>query len=48
VYFLGFHTYINEIHGSSSKIAIKKSRQAALRGGFNSGFKGLIQNTPAG
>jgi hypothetical protein len=31
------------MHGSRSKILSKKSRQAALRGGFNSGFKGLIK-----
>jgi hypothetical protein len=30
------------MHGSRNKIPIKKSRQAALRGGFNSGVKGLI------
>jgi hypothetical protein len=29
------------MYGSRSKITNKKSRQAALRGGFNSGFKGL-------
>jgi hypothetical protein len=28
------HAYINEIHGSRSKIPGKKSRQAALRGGI--------------
>jgi hypothetical protein len=31
---LVFHAYINEIHGSRSKIPSKKSRQAALRGGI--------------
>jgi hypothetical protein len=31
VYLLVFHTYINEMHGSRSKIPSKKSRQAALR-----------------
>jgi hypothetical protein len=41
VYLLVFHAYVNEIHGSRSKIPSKKSRQAALRGGFNSGIKGL-------
>jgi hypothetical protein len=41
VYLLFVHTYIKEMHGSRSKIPSKKSRQAALRGGFNSGFKGL-------
>jgi hypothetical protein len=39
---LVFHAYINEIHGSRSKIPSKNSRQAALREGFNSGVKGLI------
>jgi hypothetical protein len=29
------------MHGSRSKIPSKKSRQPALRGGFNSGVKGL-------
>jgi hypothetical protein len=29
------------MHGSRSKIPSKKSRQAALRGGIFSGFKGL-------
>jgi hypothetical protein len=38
---LAFHTYINEMHGSRSKIPSKKSRQAALRGGITSGVKGL-------
>jgi hypothetical protein len=31
------------MHGSRSKIPSKKSRQVALRGGFNSGVKGLIK-----
>jgi hypothetical protein len=34
VYLLVFHTYINEMHGSRSKIHSEKSRQAALRGGI--------------
>jgi hypothetical protein len=29
---LVFHAYINEMHGSRSKIPSKRSRQAALRG----------------
>jgi hypothetical protein len=43
VYLLVFHAYINEMHGSRSKIPSKKYRQAALRcaEGFNSGVKGL-------
>jgi hypothetical protein len=32
--FVGFHAYINEMHGSRNKIPSKKSRQAALRGGI--------------
>jgi hypothetical protein len=32
------------MHGSRSKIPSKKSRQVALRGGFNSGDKGLIRS----
>jgi hypothetical protein len=38
VYLLVFHAYINEMHGSRSKIPSKKSHQAE---GFNSGVKGL-------
>jgi hypothetical protein len=34
VFLLAFHAYINEMHGSKRKIPIKKSRQAALRGGI--------------
>jgi hypothetical protein len=34
LYLLVFHAYINEMHGSRSKISSKKSRQAALRGGI--------------
>jgi hypothetical protein len=33
---------INKMHGSRSKIPSKKSHQAALAKGFNSGVKGLI------
>jgi hypothetical protein len=32
---------MNDMHGSRRKIPSKKSRQAALRGGINSGGKGL-------
>jgi hypothetical protein len=31
---MGFHAYVNEMHGSRSKITSKKSRQAVLRGGI--------------
>jgi hypothetical protein len=31
---LGFHAYINEMHGSRSRFPSKKSRQTALRGGI--------------
>jgi hypothetical protein len=35
MYLLIFHTYIKEMHGSRSKKSpVKKSRQAALRGGI--------------
>jgi hypothetical protein len=39
---LVFHAYINEMHGSTSKIPGKESRQAALRRGINSSIKGII------
>jgi hypothetical protein len=38
VYLFDFHAYINEMHGSRSKITSKKSRCAE---GFNSGFEWL-------
>jgi hypothetical protein len=34
LHLLVFHAYINEMHGSRSKIPRKKHRQAALRGGI--------------
>jgi hypothetical protein len=34
VYLLVFHAYVNEMHGSRSKIPSKKPRQAALSGGI--------------
>jgi hypothetical protein len=34
LHLLVLHAYINEMHGSRSKIPSKKSRQAALRGGI--------------
>jgi hypothetical protein len=39
--FVGFHVYINEMHGTRSEIPSKISRQAALRGGINSGVDGI-------
>jgi uncharacterized phage-like protein YoqJ len=42
VYLLGFHAYINETHGSRSKIPSKKSRQQRCAEGFNSGVKWLL------
>jgi hypothetical protein len=41
VYLLAFHAYINEMRDSRSKIPSKKSGQAALYGGIDSGVKGL-------
>jgi hypothetical protein len=34
LHLLVFQAYINQIHGSRSKIPSKKTRQAALRGGI--------------
>jgi hypothetical protein len=42
VYLLAFYAYINEMHGSRSKIASKKNLVGQrCTEGFNSGFKGL-------
>jgi hypothetical protein len=38
---LVFHAYINEMHGSRSKIPSKISRQQRCAEGFNSGVKGV-------
>jgi hypothetical protein len=47
VYLLVYHAYVNEMHGSRSKIPSKKSRQAALREGIYSGVKGLTKKPRA-
>jgi hypothetical protein len=44
VYLLVFHAYINEMHGSRSKILSKKISSGSCTEGFNSGVKGLKKN----
>jgi hypothetical protein len=41
VAFVGFHAYINEIHGSTIKIHSKKFVRQRCAEGFNSVVKGL-------
>jgi hypothetical protein len=41
VAFVGFHAYINEMHGSRRKISSKNPVSQRCAEGFNSGVKGL-------
>jgi hypothetical protein len=43
LHFLAFRAYINEMHGSRSKIRSKNFRQSALEG-INLGVKDLIEH----
>jgi hypothetical protein len=48
IFFLVFHAYINEMHGSRSKIPSKNIVRQHCAEGFNFGVKGLITSCQDG